>query len=74
MEKQTGKFIVGMVSGALVGTAVVLLVAPKTGNEIRKVIRTKAGHVATSIRQRCGNHRGTDALQPQPTEGWEKAA
>ena len=54
MEKQNGKLIVGMVSGALVGTALALLVAPKTGKETREVIRSKAGHVATSIRQRRG--------------------
>ena len=74
MEKQTGKFVVGMVSGALVGTAVALLVAPKAGKETRRVIRSKAGHMATSIRQRCGRNRGEDAVDLQPDENWEKAA
>ena len=35
MEKHTGKFVVGMVFGALVGTAIALLVAPKAGKETR---------------------------------------
>jgi gas vesicle protein len=74
MEKHTGKFVVGMVSGALVGTAIALLVAPKAGKETRKAIRSKAGQVATTLRQQCGKHRGVDAVQPQPAENWEKAA
>ena len=74
MEKHTGKFVVGMVSGALVGTAVALLVAPNTGKETRKEIRNKAGDVATSIRQRCGRHSGADALEDQPAEDREKVA
>ncbi len=74
MENHNGKFVVGMVSGALVGTAVALLVAPKTGKETRKVIRSKAGHVATSIRERCGRHRGADVVELEPAEDREKAA
>ncbi len=74
MEKQSGKFVVGMVSGALVGTAVALLVAPKTGKATRMDIRNKAGDVATSIRQRCGRHSGVDALEDQPAENREKVA
>lgn len=77
MEKHTGKFVVGMVSGALVGTALALLVAPKTGKETRKAVRSKAGQVAISIRQRCGRHsrhRGGDAVEAQPAEDSVKAA
>ena len=74
MEKHNGKFVVGMVSGALVGTAVALLVAPKTGKETRKVIRGKAGHVASSIGQRCGRHIGADAVEGQPEKESVKAA
>ena len=74
MEKQNGKFVVAMVSGALVGTAIALLAAPKAGKETRQVIRSKAGRVATTLRQRCGKHRGVDAVQPQLAEDWEKAA
>ncbi len=74
MEKHSGKFVVGIVSGALVGTAVALLVAPNTGKETRKVIRSKAGHVAISIRQRCGRRSGANALEDQPAEDREKVA
>ncbi len=74
MEKHSGKFVVGMVSGALVGTAVALLLAPNTGKETRKVIRSKAGHVAISIRQRCGRHSGADAVEAQFVEDSVKAA
>ena len=68
MENHTGKFVVGIVTGALVGTAIALLLAPNTGRETRKAIRGKAGQVATSIRHRCGNHRDLDAVEPQPVE------
>ena len=74
MEKHNGKFVVGMVSGALVGTAVALLVAPNTGKDTRKVIRSKAGRVAISIRQRCGRHSGVDAVETQFAEDSVKAA
>ena len=52
MQKQTGRFLVGMVSGALVGTTIALFLAPKTGKETRQALRSKAGHVATTIRER----------------------
>ena len=74
MEKHTGKVVVGMVSGALVGTALALLAAPKTGKETRKAVRSKAGQVAISIRQRCSRHRGGDAVEAQPAEDPVKAA
>ena len=74
MEKQNGKFVAGMVSGALVGTALALLVAPKTGKETRNVIRNKAGHAATSIRQRCSRHSEADAVEDQLAEDSVKAA
>ena len=74
MEKHSGKFVVGMVSGALVGTVVALLVAPKTGKETRKVIRSKAGYVAASLKQRCGKQRGANAVEGQPEKESVRAA
>ena len=74
MEKHSGKFVVGIVSGALVGTAVALLVAPNIGKETRKVIRSKAGHVAISIRQRCRRQSGVDAVEAEFAEDSVKAA
>ena len=71
MENHTGKFVVGIVTGALVGTAIALLLAPNTGRETRKVIRGKAGQVATSIRHRRGNHRDSDAEESQLVENLE---
>jgi len=68
MENHTGKFVVGIVTGALVGTAIALLLAPNTGRETRKAIRSNASHLANSIRRRCGNHQDIDAVEPQPVE------
>ena len=74
MGKHNGKFVVGMVSGALLGTAMALLVAPKTGKETRNVIRSKAGDVATSFKQRCSRHSEADAVEDQLAEDLPKAA
>ena len=66
MEKENGKLVVGMISGALMGTAIALLVAPKAGRETRKVIGSKAGRAAVSIRQRCARQRRADVVEHQP--------
>ena len=52
MHKQTSKFLIGMASGALVGTTLALFLAPKSGKGTRRALGSKAGHLAASIRQR----------------------
>jgi gas vesicle protein len=74
MEKHNGKFVAGMVSGALMGAVMALLMAPKTGKETRNVIRSKAGDVGTSFKQRCGRHSEADAVEDQLAEDWQRAA
>jgi len=73
MENHTGKLVMGIFAGALVGTALALLLAPSTGRETRKAIRGKAGQVATSIRHRRGNHQDSDAEEPQLVGNLEQA-
>ena len=46
--------VTGMIAGALVGTVIGLLFAPKTGRETRDIVATRAG----VIRQRAGDYVG----------------
>lgn len=46
--------ITGIITGALIGTAIGLLFAPKTGKETRDIVVTRAG----VIRQRAGDYVG----------------
>jgi gas vesicle protein len=45
--------IAGVLAGALVGTAAGLLLAPKTGKESRKIVRSKA----TGLKIKAGDYR-----------------
>ena len=51
---KTNSLVIGIVTGALVGTVIGLLFAPKTGKETRDIVVTRAG----VIRQRAGNYVG----------------
>ncbi len=46
------KLIAGVVSGAVLGTAIGLLAAPKSGKDTRELVRNKAGGLVTSLKQR----------------------
>ena len=46
------KLIAGVVSGAVLGTAIGLLAAPKSGKDTRQLVRNKAGSLVTSLKQR----------------------
>lgn len=41
-----GTFIAGLFTGTLIGAALGLLLAPKTGTDLRRQIRSRAGDVA----------------------------
>lgn len=66
MEKTTGKFVVGMASGVVVGATIGLLFAPNSGKENRRVVRDKAGSLATSLRKRCSKY-GVEATANEDT-------
>ena len=51
-ETKTGRFANGLVVGALVGTAVGVLMAPQPGRQIRNLIRRKTGGYVGSLRER----------------------
>ena len=44
-ETKTGRFIKGLVVGALVGSVVGLLVAPQPGRQTRDLVRRKTGGI-----------------------------
>lgn len=46
------QIVTGIIAGALVGTALGLLVAPKTGKETRQIVLTKG----TAIKNKAGDY------------------
>ncbi len=54
------KLVAGMVSGAVVGAAIGLLAAPKSGKDTRQLVRNRAGSLVTSLRQRRGHKNAKD--------------
>ena len=52
------KLVVGMVSGAVVGATIGLLAAPKSGKDTRHLVRSKAGSLVTSWKQRRSHEKG----------------
>jgi gas vesicle protein len=52
-EKHTGKWIAGMVSAALVGAALGVLFAPKSGRETRELLRAKVNDARTKMNNKA---------------------
>ena len=52
------KFVTGMLFGAVIGGAVALLLAPKTGSETRQLVRERAGEYIDTARERAGEYVG----------------
>ncbi len=50
------KFVTGLLAGALVGTAIGMLMAPKPGNETRQIVRERAGEYLGTARERAGGY------------------
>ena len=51
------KFVVGLAVGALAGTLTGMLLAPKSGKETRKAIKTRAGELGSRTRQLVSKRR-----------------
>ena len=49
------RFVVGLISGAVIGAAAGLLLAPKTGEETRHIVAERA----TQAKQKAGDFVGT---------------
>ena len=49
------KMVTGLIAGALLGTIVGLLLAPKPGKEARQIVTTRA----VEFRQKAGDYVGT---------------
>ena len=58
-NRSGSRFFTGLVAGALVGTSIGLLAAPKPGKDARSAVRQKAGGYVASIRER--RRRGGDS-------------
>jgi gas vesicle protein len=59
MSAKGGGFIIGLALGALVGAAAALLLAPESGEDLRKDITEKGDELKTKAQQQV------DALQEQ---------
>ena len=69
-ESSGGGFMVGLFTGALIGAGIGLLLAPKSGAELRKKLMNRAGELADAAEQAYGRasetvadltQRGTEA-------------
>jgi len=50
-------FLIGILVGALVGSTVALLLAPETGDELRKEIRARGESLVEDVRQAAVSRR-----------------
>ena len=55
-SRNSGRFFSGLVAGALVGTSIGLLAAPRPGREARSAVRERAEGYVNSIRERRRKH------------------
>ena len=53
------KFVVGLAVGVLTGAVAGMLMAPKSGKETRKVIKTRAGELGSRTRQFIAKRKST---------------
>lgn len=64
-EESTAKgFMIGLLTGGLIGAAIALLYAPKSGRELRADIKTKAGEIADDAEQylTAAKHKAVDII------------
>lgn len=62
-ETKTGRFIKGLVVGALVGTAVGLLVAPQPGKKTRDLVQSKTGSYVGNLRRRLQRNSAVNGTE-----------
>jgi gas vesicle protein len=63
-ESATKGFLIGFLAGGLIGAAVALLYAPKSGKELRAEIKNKAGEIADDAEQylTAAKHKAVDII------------
>jgi gas vesicle protein len=52
-------FGIGLITGAVIGGAIALLFAPKTGKETRQIIKSKATEVVDTAKEKTSELMGT---------------
>ena len=63
------KLLLGLGAGAIIGTAVGLLIAPKTGKESRKIVAERAGSIrrqAASTLRQAMKRRSSGLVEASP--------
>ena len=59
-ETKTGRFVKGLVVGALVGATLGVLAAPQPGSQTRNLVRRKTGGYVGSLREKIRRNDAVD--------------
>jgi len=60
----TGRFVAGLVAGALAGAGLGLFIAPRSGRETRRIVHHKAGYYVNRLRDRF-RQKDTSPVVPE---------
>ena len=61
---QKGRFVSGLIAGALAGAAIGLVAAPKPGKETRQLAKARAGEYVGALREKFASKRSAEADEP----------
>ena len=63
-----GSFVMGLLTGTVLGAGLGMLFAPKAGSDLRNQVREQAGNLANTASD--GYRRGAETARPDCLGGW----